>query len=160
MANSNVANKQVNTDITVKQAIENIDKRKADLGQFGDLSVSKAGGGKSIDGTTLNVFDPVKAETIDWPFLASCCYWGYVAYCLENDLEVGKAKVSDKDIQAMCVIETRPQTNTSGDVLENKFVYTYKNLKTGAVKEAVQPVKFHLTASNYMARLNLVLKRS
>ena len=160
MANSNVADKQVNTDITVKQAIKNIDRKKANLEQFANLSRSRKGGGDSDSGGTLNCFDPNEVGSIDWPFLTECCYWGYMAYCLENDLVPGEAKVSDKNIQTMCVIKTRPQTNTSGKVLEGKFIYTYKNLKTLETKESKQVVKKHLTATDYKARLNLVNKRS
>ena len=160
MANSNVANKQVNTDITVEEAIKNIDRKKASLEQFKDVPHSHSGGGASTEGTTLNCFNPDEAGNIEWPFLAVCCYWGYMAYCLENDLVPGEAKVSDKDIQAMIVIKTEPRTNTAGKVLEGKFIYTYKNLKTGITKKSNQQVIKHLTASNYKARLNLVNKRS
>ena len=160
MANSNVANKQVNTDITVEEAIKNIDRKKANLEQFANLSRSVSGGGNSNGGGTLNCFDPSEVGNIDWPFLTECCYWGYVQYCLDHDLEVGKANVSDKDIQATCVIKTEQRTNTAGKPLEGKYNYTYKNLKTGETKISRPEVKKHLTATDYKARLNLVLKRS
>ena len=96
MANSNTANNQVNAEVSVKQAIANIDKKKVDLGQLPDLTESTKGGGSK--GNATNVFDHNKASNIKWPAIPACAYWGYQHLCIENGLILSSFSFSTNTI--------------------------------------------------------------
>jgi hypothetical protein len=157
MANSNTANNQVNAEVSVKQAIANIDKKKVDLGQLPDLTESTKGGGSK--GNATNVFDHNKASNINWPPIPACAYWGYQHLCIENGLTSGKDGFTDSEIEKVIIIKQEAERNSKGNETGRTF-YTYKNLKTGKTYKSVQRLNKHLTASGYAKRMNEVLTRS
>jgi len=157
MSNSNEANNQVNADISVKQAIANIDKKKVDLGQLPDLTESTKGSGSK--GNATNVFNPNKASDIDWPPIAACGYWGYMHLCIEKGLAAGKDGFTDDEIMKVIIIKQEAERNSKGNETGRTF-YTYKNLKTGKTYKSVQRLHKHLTASGYAKRMSKVLDRS